>query len=73
MCQTKYLVLNYVSSGFPKGKKKSLHYLKPRWIKLQYLGLDHARSLVSQVLQGSGNINLFSTCKKENQDQKKKN
>lgn len=27
-----------------------------------YLCLDHASSLVSQVLQGSGNINLFSTC-----------
>lgn len=27
-----------------------------------YLCLDHAGSLVSQVLQGSGNINLFSTC-----------
>lgn len=27
-----------------------------------YLCLDHADSLVSQVLQGSGNINLFSTC-----------
>lgn len=27
-----------------------------------YLCLDQASSLVSQVLQGSGNINLFSTC-----------
>lgn len=73
MCPTKYLVLNYVSSGFPKEKKKSLYYLKPLRIRLQYLCLDHARSLVSQVLQGSSNINLFSTCKKENQNNKKLN
>lgn len=28
-----------------------------------YLGLNHVGSLVSQVLQGSSNINLFCTCK----------
>lgn len=39
-------------------------YLKPQWIYWQYLRLDHAWSLVPQVLQGSSNINLFSTCNK---------
>lgn len=39
-------------------------YLKSQWIYWQYLCLDHAWSLVPQVLQGSSNINLFSTCNK---------
>lgn len=36
--------------------------ISPTQSRGPYLCLDHASSLVSQVLQGSGNINLFSTC-----------